>query len=615
MENGLARRRLRLALLVDALDHDYQAEIVFGAVHAARQQEADLVVLVGGRMTAAYKHLQLRRFVFDLVDPQDFDGVILMGGSLASQVGMTAIAPLVKRFGALPMVSIGLDVGVGSTVRTDNAAGMRHIAKHLVEVHSGKHFALISGPTTNDDAQARLQVFRDELWHRGLELESYLVVTGDFTHASGVAAVHELADVRRVDLASLDALVATNDYMALGALEELQKRGLNVPADLALVGFDDIDLAHQGGVPLTTVRQALAPQGEWAVQLLLDRLQGRPAVRAHDIEPMLVVRRSCGCGRSAAPFRLASLRSSDPKETLEQALRTHRALIHTELVEVSHAAGLAPGWEEELLDSVADELTGRRPDAVAEVLETRIRSGVEQGESVLSWGRMIATVERHLDRLVRSGGAEQTQLEALLRRARITVTEATEQAYATRCGDLERRTVAFNEAAAALLTTLDISALIEAAAVQLPRLGLDVCSIALLTPQEETAIWAVPLLILDKNGRRPTVGTFPSRSLAAPEIFQGRPHALVVEPLCFNNEVFGLAAFEYGPKDGAAYEQIGALLSAAIKAGFMAEEIQQNKRELEAAAITDPLTGVFNRRHLSSRFREEIARTQRSREP
>jgi diguanylate cyclase (GGDEF)-like protein len=233
----------------------------------------------------------------------------------------------------------------------------------------------------------------------------------------------------------------------------------------------------------------------------------------------------------------------------------------------------------------------------------------------MCWTAVVTVLEEHLGRLVRAGTGDRARVRATLHRARLAVTEGAEQAYANRSGNLARRTVAFNDAATALLATLDLSALADAAATHLPRLGIGACSIALLTPRLPHAEFAERLLVMDADGRQIAMGSFPSRCLAAPELVEGRPHALVVEPLCFNDQVYGLAAFEHGPKDGAVYEQIGALLSAGIKAVLMAEEISQTRRELEALAVTDPLTGVFNRRYLSRRLREEMASAQRSGRP
>ena len=97
-----------------------------------------------------------------------------------------------------------------------------------------------------------------------------LVIRGDFRFSAGQDAVAKLFDHG----ARCDAIVAANDWMALGALEALRARGIRVPEDVAVVGFDDIDEARFATPPLTTVRQAPRQLGIEAVRLVLDGLRG-----------------------------------------------------------------------------------------------------------------------------------------------------------------------------------------------------------------------------------------------------------------------------------------------------------------------------------------------------
>ena len=92
-----------------------------------------------------------------------------------------------------------------------------------------------------------------------------------------------------------DALVAANDYMALGAIPALQERDLRVPSDVAVVGFDDIEDARFSTPPLTTVRQPLYQQGEAALELVLAQLDGAEVAPQTTAATELVVRQSCGC--------------------------------------------------------------------------------------------------------------------------------------------------------------------------------------------------------------------------------------------------------------------------------------------------------------------------------
>ena len=134
----------------------------------------------------------------------------------------------------------------------DNMEGMRTAVRHLIETHGYKRIAFIRGIRGQIDAEQRFQAYQAELKAYGLSYDERFVADGDYTLESGRSAVQTLLDERGL---RFQALVAANDRMAFGALEALQERGVRVPDDVAVTGFDDLRVDKATGVPLTTVRQ------------------------------------------------------------------------------------------------------------------------------------------------------------------------------------------------------------------------------------------------------------------------------------------------------------------------------------------------------------------------
>ncbi len=551
--------------VVDALDHDYQSKVTQGVVRAARRYKADIMILVGGPTVFTNRHLEQRGFVYGLASPEDFDGLILLGTSLGSRQGRKSLAPLMDKLASLPTVSIGLELGRGGTVLVDNVEGIRRITKHLMDVHRYSRFAYISGPANNGEAQIRLGAFKETLKDWELSLPDKLIVVGAFTELSGETAIAELIDERGVDVKALDAIVAANDSMAVGAMEELHRRGIHVPSDVAIVGFDDIEAARYADVPLTTVQQPLILQGERAVQRLLTARQDT-ADDTITVSPELVIRRSCGCGRAKEAPTLITNNPVPPTETLPMIIRRKRTMIQNDLAAVAEMGGIVRGWEELLLDAVIDAASGKGYESVALSVQKLVRASIKTGEALNTWATVIASLDRHLRHCTNPGTAEAGQVEAILHRARVAMSEATDHFHAAKVRELRNQTISFNQAAISMLTAVDIQDLAETAALHLPKLGIGTCSISLFEKQDPSRPRMKRLLILDNGKRLNFEGTFPSRLWAAPEIAEDRPYALVVEPLCYYGEKYGVAALEYGPRDGTIYEQLGAFFSAAIKA-------------------------------------------------
>lgn len=176
------------------------------------------------------------------------------------------------------------------SVRTTHREGSAAVARHLTE-GGRRHLACITGPSCYGVVTSRLMGVHEGLAEAGLVLSAGNVVESDFTEPGGYAAMAGLLDGG----AALDAVVAQNDLMAAGALRCLRDRGLRVPEDVAVTGFDDIDLASLTRPALTTVRQPLAAMGSAAVDLVLRHVGGEQLSTEPLILPSeLIVRASTG---------------------------------------------------------------------------------------------------------------------------------------------------------------------------------------------------------------------------------------------------------------------------------------------------------------------------------
>ena len=182
----------------------------------------------------------------------------------------------------------GLEVVVGGRplatadglayVDNDNASGGRLAAEHLRSL-GRRRIGVIAGPADMSAGIDRLEGFAAGL---GDGFDPRLVERSDFTSAGGLDAAARL--LRREP--ALDGLFAGSDLMALGAVSALREAGRSVPHDVAVVGFDDVDLAAVATPPLTTIRQRVLDQGRLMAQLLLSRLerpvaQPMPELAAH----------------------------------------------------------------------------------------------------------------------------------------------------------------------------------------------------------------------------------------------------------------------------------------------------------------------------------------------
>lgn len=175
------------------------------------------------------------------------------------------------------------------TVRIDNRAAARAVTELLI-AGGRRRIAVIAGPADHSDSIERLAGCRDALAAHGLSLPGDMIIEGRFTFESGLTAAERLLALPKPP----DAIVAANDDMAAAALWSAHRRGLVLPRDLAVTGFDDTLLATRVWPPLTTVRQPIDRMTARALDLLLDALRRPPgAIQPVDVlEAHHLVRRA-----------------------------------------------------------------------------------------------------------------------------------------------------------------------------------------------------------------------------------------------------------------------------------------------------------------------------------
>jgi LacI family transcriptional regulator len=173
-------------------------------------------------------------------------------------------------------------------VVVDNHDAGRLAAEHLLGLGHRRLGVVCGTLRFNDRQRARLAGMRETLGTRGLDLPEWRVSEQDFTLAggrSGCSALLALAEPPT-------AIICGIDQLAIGCLVEAQSRGLVVPADLSIVGIDNLEMAAHLSPALTTVHVPTARIGAAAAQRVLDRLAGRKAARLTELPIELVIRRS-----------------------------------------------------------------------------------------------------------------------------------------------------------------------------------------------------------------------------------------------------------------------------------------------------------------------------------
>ncbi len=279
MAQSLVQRRTHvIGVLLSDVHNPFFADVVGGIAAAARAFGQRALMNTGERAAA------LEREAIEVLLRLRADGLILASTVVASadleDIGRQIPTVLASR----PSRSAVLD-----SVATDDLAGSALAVDHLVRLGHRRLAHITGGDGAGSRARAR--GFARAVKRHGLDAR---VAEGDYTEAGGIAGVEALMGGRWPPT----ALLAPNDIAAIGALQALTSRGLRVPEDVSLIGYDDTWVAALEHIALTTVHQDARTIGTAAVDLLQERITGGRTTPRHVVlRPTLTVRETTGAPR------------------------------------------------------------------------------------------------------------------------------------------------------------------------------------------------------------------------------------------------------------------------------------------------------------------------------
>ncbi len=277
---GLASSKSYLiALLYDIPSPGYISGIQRGAIQACRDGGYHLIVEPVESGSA-----DLLGIIESILGQLSVDGVILLS-PLCDNADVVNL--LARRNIAYVPVTPSAHHGDTPIVRMENIRAAREMTEYLIDL-GHRDIGFIEGPAQYGSSALRFQGFREAMRNAGLELRPEWIVKGNYTFKSGYDAAMRLLDTKPHP----SAIFASNDDMAVGLISVMNQKGLSVPRDISVVGFDDTRIAECVYPRLTTVRQPIEDMGRKAAELLLDPEQYKAGRAVHNLKHTLIVRDS-----------------------------------------------------------------------------------------------------------------------------------------------------------------------------------------------------------------------------------------------------------------------------------------------------------------------------------
>lgn len=274
------RKTLVIGLLLTNMFHDFFAPLLSGVESVVNQNGYNL--LVATHHSGGQKNLE------PPVGAHNTDGLLVFADSLDD----VQVTRLYKR--KFPVVLIHRtppeELPI-PCVTVENRLAARKLVEHLIIQHGKQNIVLVRGPAQHEDSYWREEGYKQALKAHGLPFRKELMLTGEFEREFSYAAMREFLAAPP----AFDAVFACDDDSAIGVLKALNETGHRIPEDIALVGFNDINLSSYLTPPLTTVRAPTEQVGQVAAQQLFRILDSETPERVTLLPTQIILRRSCGC--------------------------------------------------------------------------------------------------------------------------------------------------------------------------------------------------------------------------------------------------------------------------------------------------------------------------------
>lgn len=568
------RTRPRLGLIGHGIEYAYQESILRGADEECRAEDADLICFAGGALVFD----QMTDATYDVIDAAALDGMMIALGTLGAATGTPRLRALIDRFATIPLCSLGYELPGALSVVVDGTNSVCHLTRHLIDVHGRRRLAFIQGNSA--ESNERLEGFRKGLASSGVPCDPRFVFEGNFLGERGAEVAKELLALRDQTPGApfpVDAIVAANDWMAIGAMQALEAAGVRVPEEVSIVGFDDVEEARFEMPSITTIRQPTEKLGALGVKALLARCRGEDFPLVTRLATEHKLRKSCGCfagGQISQSLAWTSdhgaiARAKTRLERIASALDDSAAFRNI----------LGDDWSKRLTHAFDGDIHHPRGEFLA-LLDNCLRATATLG-NISAWHYVVTTLKRH--GLPEGASAEQlNRAMDLVDMAQVLVSTHAERVQGARRlakEELLRQVTGLSEA---LRTASDYAGIARVLACQLPRLGVPGCAITVhegsLTPDTETEL--VAAFEVER-------GLAPPRRMRAGDLLPAEAmpshrSTWIAKCATFERLILGYCLLEVDtvetPRYSAIFEQIGLSLNAIRLLRAMVEEMTLRER-------------------------------------
>jgi DNA-binding LacI/PurR family transcriptional regulator/AraC-like DNA-binding protein len=540
------RKTRKIGLVLASLQGGASSELWSDFAQLALQSASSLFVFPGGRLGCPNDSEYLRNTLFDLANPKNIDGLISWGSSLGGSVSIEEVKDFHKKFNGFPCVTIGMKREGLPGITFDAYTGVMHELIHCIQVHKATRIAFIRGPENHLSANDRFRAYLDALKVCNLPFDPSLV-SDPFGWTDGSKALEQLVSERKlIPGKDFDTLCCASDLMMFDAGKILENRGVVIPKDLRVLGFNNSSESHLLKVPCTTVTMPIKQMAllSWS---MVEEMLDKGTVTGPDIllPSESIIRRSCGCEDSLGGVENAKKLFTSKDAYLQWISNTFKISETLMQQDILPLLELADHFTQE--DMLLSEKIKQR---MGNLSYRFLDAGGDPSRisETLTWFELFFANDAFKQNL-------STQIRDVILRERDLVSN--EHAYALSVQKKKLNSLGYD-----LLSVRNLSSLFGLLEKHLPRLGIVQCYLVMYHDEKQSRF----LGGYDENLVFGEEELFAKELLLPLSLFESLKRGIfVIEPLYMENQTLGYLVIQTSIFEGSLMEELRIVLSSTLK--------------------------------------------------
>ncbi len=586
--------RHTIAAFLDLINFSYHERYWQGLVKGALDNDINLLsfadVYSSGRPKDYYNQIKA---MINLANNPKIDGILSWSSTFSWTITKDKFKDFFQKTKNDPSIYSLISFPENTPIIImESYEGIHQIMTHLVKIHGLRKIAFLRGPENHMGSNERYRAYKDSLKEFDIEYDPDLVTPptppeNSWTFEVGENMTKLLLDRNKK---KIEAIVAVNDNTAYGVLKCLNSRGIKVPNDIIVTGFDNHPQSITCIPSLTTIDPCFEELGRKSVEMIAKILNKEKIPLRQYVKSRLILRQSCRCYSPIISeveikndkFKLYNI---SLKNKISELYKKNKVNIEEEARKAIAASSMADKTDI-LVHSFYEDIAFENSKKLMPLLTEVMQSVADNNEDASVWYKFFSVLYSFVLHYPKN---EQLMIRLLnlIQQISIIIGETIQQVFKRKINLEAEEEQSFLIIEKELMTIFNINKVLKKIIEKFPSLGIKSCFLSLYEENKIPSEWS-RLFLAYVEGKKIETGEsgihFRTIDLIPSEFLkEEKKYNIVIFPLYFQTEQLGFIIFEIGPKSGNIYERLSSILSNAIKGALLIKEIEQRSRELDRA--------------------------------